>query len=461
MTSASSFQGTSQLSITNGIGTFSIYFESAGSKSLQISSGSISTDLSIEVQACRLVITSFTAVIFNQPSNSEMTFSLTVSVFDQAASMIEQTRGVHSISLKLVPDGQIVGNVQGVTSAGVITFTGLRVTSAGMFSVLAERTGFLSDSTAQFNVVNFPFQLQTVSDSNRVSCFFEFYFQVVVFAEDGRRFLSSVNVYIDQIASMTSTSGSYNVVTNDGSADFTVLFSTSGTKTLTSRVNSILISLQLEVTNLKLKFETQPLSVPSNQALQSTDIFSISISIYDDTLSTIESQRSQFEVSLSLSNNGVFFGTTTSYTSSGQATFTGLRILSGGSFIITVFSSSSEVTSAQTSSISVQNFVYSISHSSPSTVSVNFEFTLTVFVKGEDGLPFNDFANIVVTGVSGLEGMVSQETSVGSADFLLYFTRSGNFEFWISCYGKSQQVSVVALKNSLRIVSVVPSVIFK
>ena len=151
-------------------------------------------------------------------------------------------------------------------------------------------------------------------------------------------------------------------------------------------------------------------------------------------------------------------------TASGTITFSSIRILSSGTF--TIIASSSGITSATSSSISISNYVTSVSAvTSNASPSINFSVTITVTLTGEDTNLFTGSATVTLAdSASGMSGTLSASNNGGTATFTVYFTTSGSRIITASTAGSSSTitgtVSITVSVQSLRVYSYSPLVIF-
>lgn len=155
--------------------------------------------------------------------------------------------------------------------------------------------------------------------------------------------------------------------------------------------------------------------------------------------------------------SGSFSGTTVQTTSSGTATFTNLRILSAGSLSIQATCTDMvSVTSIQTT---ITNYAYQITLSSTNlSPTVNFLFTLSITIKGEDLALFKGSCAITLTG-SNLAGALTGSTSTGQLSLQPYFTTTGSKTITATCPASgsspsvSGQLSFTVLVQVLKITS--------
>lgn len=197
--------------------------------------------------------------------------------------------------------------------------------------------------------------------------------------------------------------------------------------------------------------------------------FSLTIGVYDSNGSSLESTRGEYVVSITISPSSGSLntaGTTsiTAVTSLGIKAFDNLRILSGGTFKLVV--SSSGITSIDSWNIVVTNYAYSMNAVSSTLIpTVNFDFTITVDLKGEDNLAFLRSCTIALSdglNPTTLAGENSLSTSTGTKAFTFYFTSSGTKTITASCSETSdgsaltQSIDLTANKLKLIITSFTP-----
>jgi hypothetical protein len=182
--------------------------------------------------------------------------------------------------------------------------------------------------------------------------------------------------------------------------------------------------------------------------------FSLTISIYDNSGNNLENQRGEYIITITLSPNTGSLNTAgtsslTSMTTSGEYTFTNLKILSLGTFKLII--SSTGMTSVETSNISIINYAYSMTISSSTlTPTVNFDFTLTIAIKGEDNLSFLRSCTITITdnlSPTMLAGDNNLVTTSGSQDFIVYFKTSGSKTVTASCPETGTETSLTQTIN--------------
>ena len=184
-------------------------------------------------------------------------------------------------------------------------------------------------------------------------------------------------------------------------------------------------------------------------------VFSITIGVYNNANTIIESTNGQFYISLTSSTSGIFSGITSGTTSSGQITFTNLRILSSGTQ--TIIAQSTGITSISSVSLSITNYVYTISSvSSTYTPTAYFSFTITVTLKGEDNNLFTGTSTTALTCTSSISGTTSLGNSGGIAVFTIYFTSLGSQVITITSSSTTSTVSLYVLPEILKITSFTP-----
>jgi hypothetical protein len=198
----------------------------------------------------------------------------------------------------------------------------------------------------------------------------------------------------------------------------------------------------------------------------SLDVFQATVGVYDSNGAVIESNNQNYGIILLLDPTGSISGTVSKSTTSGVAVFGNLRILSNGSFKIQA--TSTGLASVETSVMTITNYVHTITLASSNvSPSVNFDFTLTATLKGEDLQPFLNSCALTLSETTGIAiiGSTSATTSTGSADFVIAFATAGTKSLSVSCPAsglnpiKTGTLSISISSLILRINSINPTVI--
>ena len=193
--------------------------------------------------------------------------------------------------------------------------------------------------------------------------------------------------------------------------------------------------------------------------------FTVTVGVYNNAGTVIESVRGPYTISLSLTPTGTFSGTVSSSTSSGVISFTPLRILTWNTFTLTAQSAS--ITSAVTAQFTTTNYVHTIGiTTSDSTPSMNFAFTLTITLKGEDTNAFTGTCVIALTeSTSSLAGTTSSSITGGTGQMSVYFTSTGSKTITATCPAsgsntdKTQTISITVQSLIIKVNSISPTVI--
>lgn len=374
-------------------------------------------------------------------------------------------RGPYTVALGLSPTGTFSGVTSKDTSSGVATFSNVRILTAGSFTLQATSTGIATGTlVTTLTITNFVFTVEAVTSSDTPSKNFAFDITVTLKSEDGLVYTPAATVTLTESSGATMTNYSPTNSVN-GVATFTIYFQSTGSKTITATCDSISstpISLNILDQTLQMSLS---LTVISNQPANSLDTFSVTVGVYDSAGSLIENSNQNYIITLSLTPSGTLSGVKTLTTVSGTTTFTSLRILSNGSFQITA--SCATLASIHSSQLTIENFAYSITIESSSVApSVNFDFTLTVTIKGEDLELFVNSCTLSLTETGGdtIGGTTSLTTSTGTASFTIFFATAGSKIIQATCPASgpspevSNTISVTVLSLALKIESVSPIV---
>ena len=375
--------------------------------------------------------------------------------------MVETTIGVYSVSLALNPTGTFSGTASGNTASGTITFSGLRILSAGTFNIVASSTNIVSAVSIPATVVNYVYTITLSANTTSTSINFGVNITAVLKGEDGNAFSGSCVVTLTE--STSSIQGTISNTITIGSGSFYVYFTSTGTKSVVATCPAsgsspaVTQSISISISTLILKISFAP-TVIIIQPTTSLSSFTATIGAYDNLGQNLETLRGPYTIALSLSPTGTFSGTTSGSTSAGILSLSSLRILSANTFTLTA--SSTGITSA-TASLTIVNYVYTISlTATPSTVSVDFSLSIAVTLKGEDTNLFSGTCVIGLTeSTSSLQGTTSQSITGGTGSFSIYFTSVGTKSVVATCSASgsspavTQTVSVTVQSNSIKITS--------
>ena len=446
------FTGQASKSTSTGLCAFSVAFASLGYKDLRFECSGVYETLRINVVSLKLQIESFApTVIFSQPSSSADHFTVVVGVYDNNLGTLE-TSQVYSISLSLEPSGTLSSSSSVSTAAGLARFEDLRVLSDGSFRLKAVSSSAAPVLSDEFSVRNQLFRIEAKNLANQFTAAFWYELPVLVTGE-------ALSLYKGQaqlaLACGESFEGDSSSVCADGTCVFRILFRRSGDKTLS--ISSGSVTAEIVVTVLKLKLQIgATLLVTSIQPSLSTQEFSVSVQVKDNSLTTLES-ASSYPVTLSLSSSGVLSGVSSKLTVLGAATFTSLRVLSKGTYTLTA--SSPDVEPESSSSFSVANVPFRLSLAvAPAQLTAYFDFELTVAVYGEDLQLYLDPCTVLLSHFLGLQGQASRSGSSGLFVFNLYVEASGSKTLTASAGGVVASLNVYISQAVLKVTSVVPAV---
>lgn len=183
-------------------------------------------------------------------------------------------------------------------------------------------------------------------------------------------------------------------------------------------------------------------------------------------LNSIENVNGPYSITLELNSTTAVFSTSVvSDTVNGVASFLGLRILSGDYFTLTA--KAGDMVSAVSTDFYVENFVYTVEVvSDNNSPSLNFTFTLTVTLKGEDNLLFPGTCTVSLSeSSSSLQGSIlSKDITSGTGTFDVYLKALGSPTIIATCpntgtaESKTAQITINVQANKLVITHTSPSV---
>ena len=349
---------------------------------------------------------------------------MTAGVYNNAGSVIENVRGPYPISISFSPTVSAVGTTSSSTTGGSYTFSGITLASSGTYVITVSSSGITSADTTSFTVSNYVSSITLASSNTSPSVNFAHTITATLKSADGLTYTGSCTITL----SATNIAGTVTGTNNLGTITFSIYFTVAGTVTITANApayngySAVSSTISENIQSMLLKITTFT-AVSFNQPTTSLTIFSVTVGVYDSTGASLESLRGPYSISLSLSPSGTFSASVSGTTSGGTLTLSSLRILSAGTYTLTA--SSSTITSATSGSFTVANYVYSMTLSVPSSSpSVNFSFTVTATLKGEDSAAYTGACSLTLAS-TGVAGTLTASNSAGTATFSIYFPTIG------------------------------------
>ena len=243
---SNSLNGNSLSLIKGSFESFSIWFNSTGTKTLTGSCAQLTVGDSILPAVSKTLTLTIhplilSAVSFTSPSNTSSLFNLTIGVYNYSGNLIESTRGPYNVSLSLSPNGAITGATTLLTSKGYANFTNLSIQTIGSYQINATSnssliTGLITNS---FNVKT-SFVLGSLSISvtsnPRLNTIFQIPVNLISNYKTTYNVSSTLSISCENLTVFTNP-----ISTSNGSATFTGYFNKTGqiTCTVTELTNSI------------------------------------------------------------------------------------------------------------------------------------------------------------------------------------------------------------------------------
>ena len=385
-------------------------------------------------------------------------FLITIGVYDNTGTYLENSVSQYTVIISL-SSGVLSGISSMQSTNGIAEFSNLRILSDGYFTITATSVGIVSVTSSYLPITNFLYSITATASPSSVSTNFNTVITVSLKGEDNNPFNQTSTVTISQNNDLV---GALSDITSSGTATFTVYFTKSGSKSLTISSGSKTTSLSVNVLQNKIKIiSISPLNVISIKLLTSLNVFSLNIQVTDNPGVTLSSANGVYPILLTLSSSGVLSGINSLSTTSGEVTFSNLRILSQGTF--TIAASSNDLISDITQSLPIINYVYYvIIEAETLNPSINFYFTITVTIKGEDNKLFLSSSTISLSADNGniILGNTSMATSTGSAILSIYFSSIGTKIITATCSGISNTTTVIVVNEVLKINSIAPIVMY-
>ena len=254
-----SIAGSTSVSTSTGTAAFIVYFSTSGPKVVTVTvpatgtSPSVTGTLHITALGNTLKIAAPSPVVrVMQPSLSTTAFSVTVTVYDSLGTTPETVYPV-PVTLSLSPTtGVLYGTVTSSTDSGTITLSGIRILSAGTFSIVVASPTMNSGSTIEYTIQNFLYSIAVTSSTSTPTAVFPFTITATLQGEDGNVFISSSTVTLSESGG-SAISGTSSVSAVSGIATFSISFSSSGSKIIVATCGSITGRLTLYLNEAMLK----------------------------------------------------------------------------------------------------------------------------------------------------------------------------------------------------------------
>ena len=267
---SNSLNGNSLSLIKGSFESFSIWFNSTGTKTLTGSCAQLTVGDSILPAVSKTLTLTIhplilSAVSFTSPSNTSSLFNLTIGVYNYSGNLIESTRGPYNVSLSLSPNGTITGATTLLTSKGYANFTNLSIQTIGSYQINATSnssliTGLITNS---FNVKT-SFVLGSLSISvtsnPRLNMIFQIPVNLISNYKTTYNVSSTLSISCENLTVFTNP-----ISTSNGSATFTGYFNKTGqiTCTVTELTNSISQNITLIINPTT---NTDPICLVSSSA---------------------------------------------------------------------------------------------------------------------------------------------------------------------------------------------------
>ena len=265
---SNSLNGNSLSLIKGSFESFSIWFNSTGTKTLTGSCAQLTVGDSILPAVSKTLTLTIhplilSAVSFTSPSNTSSLFNLTIGVYNYSGNLIESTRGPYNVSLSLSPNGAITGATTLLTSKGYANFTNLSIQTIGSYQINATSnssliTGLITNS---FNVKT-SFVLGSLSISvtsnPRLNTIFQIPVNLISNYKTTYNVSSTLSISCENLTVFTNP-----ISTSNGSATFTGYFNKTGqiTCTVTELTNSISQNINFTINPTT---NTDPICLVSN-----------------------------------------------------------------------------------------------------------------------------------------------------------------------------------------------------
>lgn len=342
----------------------------------------------------------------------------------------DYSQGIY-ITFTLDPSSPLTGTPSCSTgSYGTCSASNFQSQNAGTFRLVASASGYTTSYSSSFTIAVGVSSITVTSSTSSPTVNFPFTITVSIYSSTDVLSTTSNSVTLSESGGATVSGTTTSSITGTGT--FSIYFASSGSKTVVATCSSVTASTQVTVEKLKLVFGSFSPTVRIIQTINTLNYFTVSVSVYDSTGSTVESSMGPYSISIAFEPTAQTDGTWTVDTTSGVATFSDLRIKSEGSYVLTA--TGTDITSG-TKNLSIEKFTYLITLSSSNeTPSVSFGVTITATLKNQDGTSYETSCDMtLVDSTSSMMGTTAGSNSDGTVSFSVYFTTPGKKTLTTSC----------------------------
>ena len=426
--------------------SYTIYCKTSGGFTVTATSGSVTGTLALTCLQNQIKFISITpTVIFIQPTLVTSSFETQLGIYDNAGTTLI-TKSSFSLVVSLSTTGTITGTLTGSTSAGLLTLTGLTITTYGSYQLKATCSGLTDGLSTSLTIRD----LHTVTVTSTTTSYASGYdFSVTVTLLDN---LSSSWTQSSSVA-LTGTnfysSSSLTTTTTSGSCSFTIYCSSIGSISITATSSSITGALSLTCAANKIVLTLTPTVIFIQPSSVSTS-FVVEAKIYDSAGTNLIT-RGSHSITLALSpSSGTITGTLTGTTSSGVYSFSSLKITSYGVFKIQA--TGTDLTMGESASLTILDLVTVSVSSTDTSFSVYYDFTVTVNLKDQNSNLWTEASTVTLTGTNLYSSTtLTGSTSSGIINFTVYCTSIGSLTITATSGTKTGTLTVTLAQNMIKV----------
>ena len=379
-----------------------------------------------------------------------------MKIYNNDLSVLNSKSLQFSVSLSLTNSGTFSGTTNKNSASGEVSFDSLYITSAGTFKIEAQASDMVTATSSDITILPYSLYEIQVSSSSPVSCNFDFTLTIKLYDQKSELWTSDTSL---TLTTSTSLYGELTKTISSGQGTSTVYSTAVGDNLITLQSGSITTTITVTILKNSLRIDSISPTVIPTQPTLTNSIFSVTVKVYDNSLTTVESTRGPYTIALSLST-GTLVGSASLVSSSGTATFTNLKITTSGNHQLLATCSTMNEDYSDTLTIDDLGLA-SLSISIDRLIeSANTDFIVSISLKDQSGGTWTSPCSVTLTSDGSLEGSTTG-TASGSLALTVYSTSTGNLTITASSGSKSASSSIEILPNSLKIESINPTVIFK
>ena len=360
----------------------------------------------------------------SQDNPKTITTFTCVGVYDQHGNNLEVKHGPYTIVLKVKDAKNAYITYTNTTIKGIAFFNNIVILESSKNTMVISCSSInstLSVSGSKIEKVSASY-LEIISNISAPTAFFNFKLTVSIKDQFGRFFTVKDPI---KLSATSNIDGSISLVPKSGKAEFLIYSKSPGPIVITANYFSIVSSLYLSILNQKLKYTKVSSIVINIQPKTTSNVFSITVGVFDNSGLLLESSHSNYVITLSLNPLTSLAGNTKVTTKNGICVLDLLQIKTPGTYKF--IASSPDIIDA----ISVRSYTIEspkityIELLTIKSITEYFEFDVYVTIKDQGNVIWQNDCDARIQGNLTLYGTLNKIIHGGKDKFTIYVKETG------------------------------------